>query len=340
MVHTYTEYCGNHILENGKLKQSLFDGGYITYSDGEPEFHFYVRDHQGNNRLVMSEDGVVEQVNDYTPFGVQMKNSFTATSSQRYKYNGKELDRMFGLDLYDYGARFYDARIARWQTIDPLCEKYYSISPYVYCANNPIRFIDPNGKELWAEANLSYKEVQQIANNMQKLTDDKIMFVKRDNGKYQAVIESTAQSLKYPSGTKLVRKLIASKKVGNINITNSSNTAEPTNEKKAMKAGVGSGGSINFNPNTKFIYVTDPKSNNKVQLECPAYLALAHEMVHALHFFKGNMSSTKLTAAEPNLKNSTSLVEELKTVGLYPTSDPTENSIREEHHIKQRNSYK
>jgi RHS repeat-associated protein len=94
----------------------------------------------------MSEDGVVEQVNDYTPFGVQMKNSFTATSSQRYKYNGKELDRMFGLDLYDYGARFYDARIARWQNIDPLCEKYYSISPYVYCANNPIRFIDPNGK--------------------------------------------------------------------------------------------------------------------------------------------------------------------------------------------------
>jgi RHS repeat-associated protein len=146
MVHTYTEYCGNHILENGKLKQSLFDGGYITYSDGEPEFHFYVRDHQGNNRLVMSEDGVVEQVNDYTPFGVQMKNSFTATSSQRYKYNGKELDRMFGLDLYDYGARFYDARIARWQNIDPLCEKYYSISPYVYCANNPIRFIDYKGK--------------------------------------------------------------------------------------------------------------------------------------------------------------------------------------------------
>jgi RHS repeat-associated protein len=103
-------------------------------------------DHQGNNRLVMSEDGIVEQVNDYTPFGVQMKNSFAETSDQRYKYNGKELDRMLGLDLYDYGARFYDARIARWQTIDPLCEKYYSISPYAYCANNPIRFIDPDGK--------------------------------------------------------------------------------------------------------------------------------------------------------------------------------------------------
>jgi RHS repeat-associated protein len=145
--HTNTEYCGNHIFENGKLKQTLFDGGFVTYSDGEPEYHFYVRDHQGNNRLVMNEDGIVEQVNDYTPFGVQMKNSFAETSDQRYKYNGKELDRMLGLDLYDYGARFYDARIARWQTIDPLCEKYYAISPYAYCANNPIRFIDPDGKD-------------------------------------------------------------------------------------------------------------------------------------------------------------------------------------------------
>jgi RHS repeat-associated protein len=146
--HTNTEYCGNHIFENGELKMTLFAGGYVTYSNGEPEYHFYVRDHQGNNRLVMSEDGMVEQVNDYTPFGVQMKNSFAETSDQRYKYNGKELDRMLGLDLYDYGARFYDARIARWQTIDPLCEKYYSISPYAYCANNPILFIDPDGRAI------------------------------------------------------------------------------------------------------------------------------------------------------------------------------------------------
>jgi RHS repeat-associated protein len=147
-IHTYTEYCGNNIFENGELKQTLFDGGYVTYADGEPEYHFYVRDHQGNNRLIIREDGLVEQVNDYTPFGALMKNQFTATSDQRYKYNGKELDRMFGLDLYDYGARFYDARIARWQTLDPLCEKYYSISPYVYCANNPILYVDPDGCDI------------------------------------------------------------------------------------------------------------------------------------------------------------------------------------------------
>ena len=65
---------------------------------------------------------------------------------QPYKYNGKELDRTHGLDWYDYGARNYDAALCQFTTIDPLCEKYYHISPYAYCANNPIMFVDPDGE--------------------------------------------------------------------------------------------------------------------------------------------------------------------------------------------------
>jgi len=54
---------------------------------------------------------------------------------------------MHGLDTYDYGARGYYPASGRFMTVDPLCEKYYSISPYAYCAGNPVRYIDPNGMD-------------------------------------------------------------------------------------------------------------------------------------------------------------------------------------------------
>ena len=70
----------------------------------------------------------------------------TNVSLQPYKYNGKELDLMHGLNTYDYGARQYDPILAKWDRVDPLAEKYYPLSPYVYCKDNPINSIDPDGR--------------------------------------------------------------------------------------------------------------------------------------------------------------------------------------------------
>ena len=141
------DYCGNFIHDNNHIKV-LFDGGYVTMSDNTPVYHYYLQDHLGNNRVVVKQDGTVEQVNHYYPYGGVMGES-TSGDVQRYKYNGKELNRMHGLDWYDYGARHYDAAIGSWPTMDPLAEKYYSISPYAYCGDNPIKFVDLQGKEIW-----------------------------------------------------------------------------------------------------------------------------------------------------------------------------------------------
>ena len=66
---------------------------------------------------------------------------------QDYEYNGKEMDRMYGLDWLDYGARMDNPATGLWTQVDPLAEKYYHINPYLYCAGNPVRYVDPDGRE-------------------------------------------------------------------------------------------------------------------------------------------------------------------------------------------------
>ena len=155
------------IYENNVLKQILIDGGYITFNGSTPVYHYYLQDHQGNNRVVCNASGTVEQVNHYYPFGGLYGQS-TNGDTQRFKYNGKELDRMHGLDLYDYGARHYDAAIGRFTTVDPLAEKYYSISPYAYCGNDPINCIDPSGMK-WENPKDSLALANDIQNTISRL---------------------------------------------------------------------------------------------------------------------------------------------------------------------------
>ena len=139
---TTTDYCGNVVYENGVQKLLLTDEGYVTLSDGK--YHYYLKDHQGNNRVVINQSGTVEETNHYYPFGGVFANT---GNTQPYKYNGKEFDGKKGVNLYDYGARHYDAALGRFTTVDSLAEKHYSESLYTYCYSNPINCIEPNGKD-------------------------------------------------------------------------------------------------------------------------------------------------------------------------------------------------
>lgn len=141
-------YMGPIILENDEPSLLLFDGGFITISSGitgyTGTYHFFVKDHQGNIRAIVSEDGDLERTYHYAPYGeIVSESSGGNAPSNRYKYSGKEWDDL--QDAYDFGARMYMPAYARFTTMDPSCEQYYSLSPYAYCAANPVNLVDPDG---------------------------------------------------------------------------------------------------------------------------------------------------------------------------------------------------
>ena len=149
-----TDYLlgGTLLLKNGTVDKYLFNGGYCHNTDSALAFYYFNQDHLGNNREVVDEEGRVVQTNNYYPFGTPIYDeaNITNASLQPFKYNGKELDMMHGLNTYDYGARQYYAALPVWDRVDPLAEKHKEISPYTYCANNPVNSIDPDGRDWYA----------------------------------------------------------------------------------------------------------------------------------------------------------------------------------------------
>jgi RHS repeat-associated protein len=95
--------------------------------------------------------GPVVQEDSYDPFGLVLSGQHGVRYGEpenRYLYNGKEQQTDHDLNWYDYGARMYDATLGRWHVHDPLAEKYASWSPYQYTLNNPVKFIDPDGRDI------------------------------------------------------------------------------------------------------------------------------------------------------------------------------------------------
>ncbi|MDR0863484.1 MAG: DUF4329 domain-containing protein [Candidatus Symbiothrix sp.] len=140
-INITTNYCGNIIYEGGQLKYILNPEGYAYKVGNNFYYTYYTRDHLGNNWKAG------DQINNYYPSG--MENQFISQNPEKqpYKFGGKELDEMHGLNWYDFEARQKDAILPMFTTMDPLAEKYYSISPYAYCLNNPVRYIDPDGRD-------------------------------------------------------------------------------------------------------------------------------------------------------------------------------------------------
>ena len=148
------EYLGNAVFRragDSLSEESLaFSGGRVSVSGRGTTLQIsprvYLRDHLGSTRVIVGSDGEVLERDSYYPFGLRRPDSAPTDSLNRYRYNGKEEQSFAGLPYLDYGARMYDPATARWLSPDPLSDQYYSLSPYSFCAGNPVNYIDPDGK--------------------------------------------------------------------------------------------------------------------------------------------------------------------------------------------------
>ena len=118
--------------------------GYVPADTTHEDIFYYHTDHLGSTSYITDAKANIAQFDAYLPYGELLVDEHSSTEEMPYKFNGKELDEETG--LYYYGARYMDPKISMWLGVDPLAEKYPEISPYIYCHNNPINLIDPNGK--------------------------------------------------------------------------------------------------------------------------------------------------------------------------------------------------
>ena len=118
---------------------------------------YQLRDHLGSTVAVVTPAGASVEASNFAAFGERSSTPeeviLVSSSNQtdpvhlRHHFTGKEDQAMFGTGMpyIDFGARHYSAPLRRWLTPDPLSEKYYDTTPYAYCANNPVNFVDPEG---------------------------------------------------------------------------------------------------------------------------------------------------------------------------------------------------
>jgi len=137
------------------------------------EYEYGIKDHLGNPRVYFKYNGSISflQENHYYPFGAEQGGwSAPPSPENKYKYNGKEYNDDFALGLYDYGARWYDPVAGRWGQVDPKADKLLSWNPYNFSLNNPIFYVDPDGR-MPSPALLAMNKLKAAANKILSYTD-------------------------------------------------------------------------------------------------------------------------------------------------------------------------
>ena len=205
------------------------------------------------------------------------------TYVQSYPFTGKEKDSETG--FYNFGARYYDSDLSGlFLSVDPMADKYPNISPYSYCAWNPVRLVDPKGREIWiigSDGNSYQYKNGQLYDAFGDLYSGEDDFATR--------VCSDISTLKQNGLQKQISRMEKSNKTITICETKGGNSQESTNKKLESRLFIGSGSIIKYNPNQK--------RNNDGERE-PVF-GLAHELGHAYDAMRGRIDDTPCKVYRP-----------------------------------------
>jgi RHS repeat-associated protein len=265
----------------------------------------------------------------------------TGQNVQAFKYNDKELDLMHNLNMYDYSARYIDMANPRFTTIDPLAEKYYSVSPYAYCLNNPVRYIDLNGREVRIFGDEEFKK--QTFEALQKLTSSSLLMLKNgkvvdassySGSKKNLALTGEGSGDKKEFGTSMMSDLISSKHTISIKEGSENSHDKYTTDAFSQngEAGKGSGAEVQYNATDR----RNDISNADGTTGRPPHIGLAHELIHGWHAVTGTMKKvTGRFRSNPDMSGP-GVIDTKGISGEEYVTRVQENIIRKEQKVKQR----
>ena len=266
-------------LNNGNwtLETTPFTGGrFVKNATGAFIEQRHITDHLGSIRTIVEGDTYTEvEKNDYYPFGKRIAdNTLPTTPTNRWRFSGKEMQTIGGVGLIDFGARLYDNYLGRWITQDPVSYKYFEVTPYGYCNNSPIIFLDINGAEFTESSEEFIKRIKDRIERMISACDNKIARIKSksssENESQKKRISKLETKKEQLQGAQTeIAVLEKSNQVYDISFNDSHNTTSEVNSLTRYNV-----------------------DNNQVEIVLGdnSMSMLAHELVHAYQFEIGEIS--------------------------------------------------